>query len=80
MAPLDHSGKPQFCNDRRELLDKRELLIKELMLEGRRKGRYAGEYTNQNVYAYVIAREQAQDFQLLSKWRDKTTYMRLFVY
>ena len=67
----DGHGKPQFCNDRRELLDKRELLITQLMFEGRRKGGYAGEYTNQNVYAYVIAREQAQDFQLLSKWRDK---------
>ena len=58
----------QFCNERRELLDKREALIKEVMIEGRRRGGYAGEYTNQNVYAYVIARKQSRDLELLSRW------------
>ena len=59
----------QFCTERKELLDKRELLIQELLHEGSRKGGGAAEYTNLNVYAYGIAAQQSLDLELLQRKR-----------
>jgi len=64
----------QFCRERKELLDKRELLIKELLYEGGRKGGYAGEYTNKIVLAYEVAAQQSLDLELLQRkrtWQDR---------
>ena len=50
-----------------ELLDTRRLLINELMREGRRKGGYAGEFANQNMYTYQVAAHHSLDLLLLRK-------------
>jgi len=59
----------QFQNERSELLDKRNELVKELMHEGSRKGNYAADYTSgvENVRAYDMACEQSLKLLLLQK-------------
>ena len=58
----------QFQNERSELLDKRNELVKELMHEGSRKGT-AADYTSgvENVRAYDMACEQSIKLLLLQK-------------
>lgn len=49
------------------LLERRQLLITELLHDGRRKGGYAGEIINQNVFAYQVAAQHSLDLLLLRK-------------
>jgi len=58
-----------FEGERSELLEKRNELIKELMREGSRKGKYAADYTSGigNVRAYDLACRQSLDLLLLRK-------------
>jgi len=65
-----HAGE-ELRNKRKELLDKRWILIEELMHAGSSSSssssRYAGEYTNQNVRCYDIATKQSLDLLLLRR-------------
>lgn len=58
-----------FQSERSELLEKRNELIKDLMHEGSRQGKYAADYTSGigNVRAYDMACRQSLDLLLLRK-------------
>ena len=59
----------RFQSERKELLDKRELLLKELLDEGSKSSSSicAGQYTNQNIFACQVAAQQSLDLLLLRK-------------